>query len=88
MDLIAFIESQGDWLTGGEPAQTIAAEWVATGLSEELIRGYIAAKTFQPRAAKELHDQGVTPEQAAEVIDAPLGGYRETRGYILSNGDM
>jgi hypothetical protein len=50
--------------------------------------GYIKARTFEPEVAQTLYRKGITPEQAAIVTEVGIGGYRDTIGYKVSNGDL
>lgn len=63
----------------------IAQEWVDSGFTADEVKQWAESRTWEPWAAAQLRDRGVTPEQAATVID---GGYSDTLGYKVSNKDI
>lgn len=73
----------GFWLTGGNPAETVAEEWEAAGFTVDDVVGWWQADCFDAQRTKELRDAGLTPEDVtAEDEDGNL------LGYAYCNGDI
>lgn len=87
-EMMAVIESHGDFAHGGD-VEGAVSEWLEAGFTPTEAAAWLGtARCFEADSARELATAGITPEQAAKRITAPLGGYDETVGYIYANGDI
>lgn len=62
--------------------------WEATGMTPDEVERWVEAGAFEPEAAVEMRDAGVTPEQAATRTDAGHSDYEDTVAAKVSNGDL
>lgn len=65
-----------------------ADEWAKEGFSADEVEAWLGARCFHARAAAELRDVGITPEQAATHTDASVGDYTDTVGFKVANRHM
>ena len=72
----------------GAPADEAAAQsWLDAGFDDaEEVAEWLAARCLAPAAAQRLEEAGFTPAQAAQTDDS--GGYMDTIGHKLTNGDL
>jgi len=49
---------------------------------------WLKARCFDPSAAEDMSDAGITPEMASAVTEAGSGGYVDTIGFKVANGDL
>lgn len=77
----------GEFAHGGDP-ESVAAEWQTAGFTADETGLWLDARCFTAEGALQLSDANVTAQQAAERTDAGLGGYEDTIGYKVANGDM
>lgn len=81
-EMVEIIAHGGDFARGSEPAQEIADQWEAAGLSPEEAYAYLEAKCYDPEAAAALRDAGVSAAAAA-------AHHRyDTIGYEVANRDL
>lgn len=73
----------GDWLTGGDPIEGIAQEWLDFGFDDEDVVPWWKAGCFMPYETSELRAQGFTPEQ----VGLKPEGETETIGYLYCAGE-
>ena len=71
----------------GDPDQAARA-WTDAGFDDEGTDRWLAARCFDPQAARALADMGVSPGQAAKRTRDGGGGYVDTIGFKVSSGDM
>ena len=71
----------------GDPAEAAKA-WSAAGFDDEQTAKWLEARCFDPEAARELHDLGVTPGQAASRTRDGKRGYRDTIAFKVASGDL
>ena len=81
------VESYGTFAHGGFVNETVR-EWTEAGFTAEQVAEWLESRCFSPVSAKKLADAGLTPEQAATTTTGGLGGYADTMGYKVSNGDL
>ncbi len=82
------IRDWGDLADRGGAAEIAAERWTHAGFDDELTVKWLRARCFDPGAARELSELGVTPEQSAVRTRDGGGGYIETIGYKVANGDL
>jgi hypothetical protein len=72
---------------GGDP-DAAAQAWTSAGFGDALTAKWLAARCFDPAAARALADMGVAPGQAAKRTRDGGGDYLDTIAYKVSNGDL
>jgi hypothetical protein len=61
--------------------------WAEAGFDDpEEIAAWQTARCFTPEAARHLEDAGLTPEQAAWLVNA--NGAEDTIGYHVTHGNL
>jgi hypothetical protein len=84
--LIRIIGMAGPAFWGNDPIEYVAADWACLpGCELDDLRKWINARVWDARAAKQLIELGVTPEQVSHFIE--IGGVSNTLGYWICNGD-
>ncbi len=81
------IEKQGHFAHGGNPDDTVEA-WAETGLEPGEVEEWLNARCFDPNAARDLTDAGVSAADARMKTDAGGGEYTDTVGFKVSAGDL
>lgn len=81
------IERQGDFAHGGDVEFTVKA-WERAGFTPEQVGAWLEARCFEAVDAKRLMDAGIDPVQASKMSDDEIGGYADTIGYKVANGDL
>ena len=81
------IERHGHFAHGGDPDDT-AETWVEAGFEADEVDEWLNARCFDPSAARDLADAGVSPAEARMKTDAGRGDYTETVGFKVSTGDI
>ena len=71
----------------GDPADAAKA-WADAGFDDERTAKWLEARCFDPEAARELDDLGVTPGQAAARTRDGKRDYRDTIGFKVASGDL
>ena len=69
-------------------AEEAARAWTDAGFDDEATSRWRTARCFDPEAARELADAGVTPEQASKRTRDGGGGYVDTIAFKVSSGDL
>jgi hypothetical protein len=87
MDILGVIERHGHFAHGGNPADA-AEVWAESGFEAHEVDEWLRARCFDPSAARDLADAGVTPEMARMKTDAGAGDYVDTVGFKVSTGDI
>ena len=81
------IERYGEFALRGGDAATAAQAWTKAGFDDETTAKWLEARCFDPEAAQELAEMGVSPRQAAcRTRDG--GNYLDTIAYKVANGDL
>jgi hypothetical protein len=52
------------------------------------LEAWLEARCFDPEAAEDMDEVGVTPDMASVRTDAGSGGYVDTVGYKVAAGDL
>ncbi len=81
------IESHGHFAHGGNPDDA-AETWAESGFEAAEVEEWLRARCFNPSAAEDLADAGVTPELAATRTEMGRGDYTDTVGFKVSDGDL
>jgi hypothetical protein len=81
------IESHGHFAHGGNP-EDAAETWAESGFEAHEVEEWLLARCFDPSAARDLADAGVTPEMARMKTGAGAGDYVDTVGFKVSAGDI
>ncbi|WP_206922984.1 Arc family DNA-binding protein [Alicyclobacillus acidoterrestris] len=80
------VEKHGDFAHGGDVEYGVKS-WERAGFTPEEADAWLEARCFEAVDARRLADAGITPEQAAQS-DEEIGGYVDTIGYKVANGDL
>ena len=62
--------------------------WEEAGFDAGEVDDWLNARCFDPDAAEDLDDVGITPEMAASMTGAGTGSYFETVVYKVAVGDL
>ncbi len=81
------IEQHGHFAHGGNPDDT-AETWSESGFEAHEVDEWLQARCFDPSAARDLADAGVTPEMARMKTSAGSGDFVDTVGFKVSTGDL
>jgi hypothetical protein len=81
------IERHGQFAHGGNPDDT-AETWEGAGFATDEVDEWLQARCFDPNAARDLTDAGVTPEMARMKTSAGAGDYVDTVGFKVADGDL
>lgn len=81
------ISSYGEFAHGGE-VEAVAAEWIDENFTPSEADTWLSARCFYASAARKLADAGITPEKASKKTSKGIGGYTDTIGYKMANGDL
>ena len=81
------IERRGYFAHRGDPDASIEA-WEETGFEAGEVDEWLSARCFDPDAAEDMDDLGITIEMAAMRTGAGSGGYVDTVGYQVAAGDL
>lgn len=86
-NLIDLIKEEGDSLTGGDPPEKTAGEWLSVFGSAATVADWIGAGAWDPHRAAKAHQAGLTPEDAFRyVIDVE---YRQmTLADAICDGEI
>ena len=71
----------------GDPGEAAQA-WTEAGFDDQATARWLAARCFDPAAARALADAGVTPEQATKRTRDGGGDYVDTIAFKVANGDL
>lgn len=69
-------------------AEIAAQQWTEAGFDDSMTASWLQARCFDPQAARRLSELDVTPEQCAVRTRDGGGGYIDTIGYKVANGDL
>jgi hypothetical protein len=83
----AVVEKHGHFAHGGNPDDT-AETWAESGFEADEVEEWLLARCFNPSAARDLADAGVSAEMAKMKTDAGSGDYVDTVGFKVSDGDL
>jgi hypothetical protein len=81
------IEAHGHFAHGGNPDDT-AETWSESGFEAPEVQEWLNARCFDPNAARDLADAGVTAEMARMKTSAGAADYLDTVGFKVSDGDL
>jgi hypothetical protein len=81
------VEKHGHFAHGGNPDDT-AETWAESGFEANEVDEWLLARCFDPSAARDLADAGVTPEMARMKTAAGAADYVDTIGFKVSDGDI
>jgi hypothetical protein len=81
------IERHGHFAHGGNPDDA-AETWVESGFEADEVEEWLLARCFNPSAARDLADCGVTADMARMKTSAGSGDYVDTVGFKVSDGDL
>jgi hypothetical protein len=87
MTIREVIEKHGHFAHAGNPDAT-AETWGEAGFEAVEVDEWLLARCFDPGAARDLADAGVTPEMARIKTSAGAGDYTDTVGFKASAGDL
>jgi hypothetical protein len=72
---------------GADPAEAAQA-WTDAGFDDEQTSKWLAARCFDPQAARDLADLAVTPGQAAKRTRDGRRDYIDTIAFKVASGDL
>jgi hypothetical protein len=78
----------GDLGNLGDDPAAAAKAWTAAGFDDEEAVPWLEARCFDPEAARELAELGVTPKQASARTRDGRRDYRDTLGFKVASGDL
>ena len=79
----------GDLADNGDDPGAVAQAWTDASFDDEMTARWLEARCFDPEAARELADLGVSPEQAAKrTRDGAGESYIDTIAYKVSKGQL
>jgi hypothetical protein len=81
------IQRYGRDAHAGDPDGTADA-WAEIGVSAAEVEEWLHARCFNPSAAEDMTDAGIAPWMAMMKTDAGSGGYVDTVGFKVANGDL
>ena len=87
MTIREVVEKHGHFAHGGNPDDT-ADTWGESGFEADEVDEWLLARCFNPSAARDLADAGVTAEMAKMKTEAGSGDYVDTVGFKVSDGDL
>lgn len=82
------IERFGELADRGDKPAKAARAWSVAGFDDEETEQWLEARCFDPQAARELADLGVTPGQASMRTRDGRRDYRDTIAFKVSSGDL
>ena len=83
------IQHHGELADRGEEPADVAKRWTDCGFDDEATERWLQARCFDPEAARDLADLGVTPGQAAKrTRDGAGESYIDTIAYKVSMGQL
>jgi len=86
-ELIEVLKFHGDFAHDGD-VKAAAQEWLDEGFTAAEADEWLDARTFDPVAARRLLGVDIDATLASLETDAGIGGYVDTVGYKVSNGDL
>lgn len=81
------IERHGHFAHGGNPDDT-AETWVEAGFEADEVEEWLNARCFDPSAARDLADTGMSAAEARMKTAVGSGDYTDTVGFKVSAGDL
>ncbi|MFP5388524.1 MAG: hypothetical protein ACLGG5_04415 [Thermoleophilia bacterium] len=81
------IERHGHFAHGGNPEDT-AETWIESGFEAHEVEEWLNARCFDPNAARDLADMGVSPDDARVKTEVGAGDYTDTVGFKVSAGHL
>ncbi len=66
----------------------MAEAWEETGLDAAQVEEWLNARCFNPSAAEDMADVGITPQMAMMKTEAGSGDYVETVAFKVATGDL
>lgn len=81
------IAQHGHFAHGGNVEDT-AETWGESGFEAHEVDEWLLARCFDPSAARDLADAGLTPEMARMKTSAGATDYVDTLGFKVSTGDL
>jgi hypothetical protein len=83
------IKRYGELAERGEDPADVARAWTEAQFDDEMTGRWLEARCFDPEAARDLADLGVTPEQAAKrTRDGAGESYIDTIAYKVSMKEL
>lgn len=81
------IERQGHFAHAGNPDDAAEA-WAEAGFEAHEVEEWLNARCFDPSAARDLADTGMSAAEARMKTEAGGGAYTDTVGFKVSAGDL
>ena len=78
----------GELADRGEDPAVAAKAWTDAGFDDEQTAKWLEARCFDPQAARDLADLGVTPGQAAKRTRDGRRDYLDTIAFKVASGDL
>jgi hypothetical protein len=78
----------GELADRGEDPGVAAKAWSDAGFHDEETAKWLEARCFDPEAARDLADLGVTPGQASKLTRDGRRDYRDTIAFKVASGDL
>lgn len=87
MTIREVIERHGHFAHGGNP-EDAAETWRESGFEAHEVDEWLLSRCYDPSAARDLADSGVTAEMARMKTNAGAEDYVDTVGFKVSSGDI
>lgn len=87
MTIREVIEKHGHFAHGGNPDDA-AETWAESGFEAQEVDEWLRSRCFNPSAARDLADAGVTPDMAATKTEVGAADYVDTVGFKVADGDL
>ncbi len=78
----------GEFAERGRDPAAVARAWSDAGFDDEETAKWLEARCFDPQAARDLADLGVTPGQATQRTRDGRRDYRDTIAFKVASGDL
>ncbi|HWC27325.1 MAG TPA: hypothetical protein VG474_12130 [Solirubrobacteraceae bacterium] len=78
----------GELAERGDRPAVAARAWADAGFDDEQTAKWLEARCFDPQAARELADLGVTPHQASQRTRDGRRDYADTIAFKVASGDL
>jgi hypothetical protein len=82
------IERFGELADRGEDPRVAAKAWSDAGFDDEEAAKWLEVRCFDPQAARDLADLGITPGQAKKRTRDGRRDYRDTIAFKVASGDL
>ena len=87
MTIREVVQRHAQFAFPGRP-EDVAEVWAESGFEAHEVEEWLRARCYDPSAARDLADAGVTPDAAAMKTSAGANDFVDTVGFKASTGDL